>query len=67
MIRTVVVVLAACAYMFFIFTPCYLYAWMTGKSDALYRLGARGCRWAVWLAGIKLEIRGREKMTWGAV
>ena len=65
MIRTVLVVMAAGAYMFFIFTPCYLYAWMTGKSDALYRLGARGCRWAVWLAGIKLEIRGREKIPAG--
>jgi len=65
MIRTVLVVMAAGAYMFWFFTPLYLIAWITRNSDALYRAGARGCRWAVWLAGIKLEIRGREKIPSG--
>jgi len=61
MIRTVVVVLAACAYMFFIFTPCYLYAWMTGKSDALYRLGARGCRWRCGWRASSWKFAGAKK------
>ena len=65
MIRTVFVVMAAGAYMFWVFTPLYLVAWITRNSDALYRAGTRGCRWAVWLAGIKLEIRGREKIPSG--
>ncbi|MBI4164558.1 MAG: 1-acyl-sn-glycerol-3-phosphate acyltransferase [Acidobacteria bacterium] len=62
MIRTAFVVLAACAYLLFVFTPKFFVSLITRKTDALYRAGVRGCRMAVWLAGIRVEVCGREKI-----
>lgn len=62
MIRTVLVVIVSCAYLGFIFTPMFLCSLVTRKTTALYRCGVRGCHMAVRLAGIRLEVRGREKI-----
>ncbi len=65
MIRTAFVALAASAYLFFVFTPMFFVSLVTRRTDSLYRNAIRGCRMAVWLAGIRLEIRGREKIPVG--
>ena len=62
MIRTIVVALASCAYLVFIFAPLFLWSLVTRKTPGLYQCGIRGCRMAVRLAGIKLDVRGKEKI-----
>jgi len=42
--------------------PVVLYALLTGNSDLLYRVGRWGTKMAVWLAGVRLHVRGLEKM-----
>jgi 1-acyl-sn-glycerol-3-phosphate acyltransferase len=65
MIRTAFVVLAASAYLFLVFTPMFFVSLVTRRTETLYRVAIRGCRMAVWLAGIRLEVRGREKIPSG--
>ncbi len=65
MIRTAFVVVAASLYLLLVFTPMFFVSLITRKTDALYRNAIRGCRLTVWLAGIKLEVRGREKIPAG--
>jgi len=62
MIRTVVAVALTFIYILFIGTPLLIYTFITGDAGALYRLGRRGCGFAVWVAGAKLEVVGREKI-----
>jgi len=62
MIRTVVVVTLTLAYLLLVGMPVVIYAIVSGNTDAVYRVGVWGCRWALWLAGVKVEVHGREKV-----
>lgn len=62
MIRSAFVVLGSSAYLLFVFAPMYLVSLLTRQTETLYQVGIRGCRFAVWLAGIKLDVHGREKI-----
>jgi 1-acyl-sn-glycerol-3-phosphate acyltransferase len=62
MIRTVVVVALTLAYLLLMGMPVVIYAIMSGKRDAVFRVGVWGCRWALWLGGVKVEVYGREKV-----
>ncbi len=62
MIRMIVLIIAGLAFLLVYFLPICVYGWITGKTDIVYTEGQRGCRWAVAIAGVRLEIHGREKI-----
>jgi 1-acyl-sn-glycerol-3-phosphate acyltransferase len=43
-------------------TPVVIYAQVSGDSRAVYRVGRWGARMALWLAGVRLEVQGSEKI-----
>lgn len=45
--------------------PLVIYSALTGNSDPLYRFGILGCKLALWLAGVRLEVSGRERIPTG--
>lgn len=50
-----------------VFTPlaaliAFPWTFLTGNADFLYNLAIRGVRAAVWLAGIKVQVEGRERL-----
>ncbi|HUI43729.1 MAG TPA: lysophospholipid acyltransferase family protein [Terriglobia bacterium] len=47
---------------FLLGTPLLLYANLTGDTDIIYRVGVSCARVVVWLAGVRLDVRGREKI-----
>jgi 1-acyl-sn-glycerol-3-phosphate acyltransferase len=65
MIRTAFVTTVTFAYLIFVGAPVLIYAVLSGDSDTLYRVGIWGCRMTLRLAGVKLEIRGQEKIPAG--
>jgi 1-acyl-sn-glycerol-3-phosphate acyltransferase len=62
MIRMVALIIAGLAFLLLYFLPLCVIAWVTGNTDLIYREGQRGCRWALAIAGARLEICGREKI-----
>ena len=62
MIRTALVALAASAYLIFVFTPMFFVSLVTRRTESLYRNAIRGCRMAVWVAGIRLEVSGQGRI-----
>ena len=65
MIRTAWVAFVVFLYLIFVGVPLLLYSVLCGQTDALYRAGRWGCRLALRLAGVKLEIRGTERIPAG--
>jgi 1-acyl-sn-glycerol-3-phosphate acyltransferase len=65
MIRAFVVTLVTFAYVLIVGPPILVHAWLTGNTDFLYREGMRGARLALWLAGVRLEVQGLEKIPAG--
>jgi 1-acyl-sn-glycerol-3-phosphate acyltransferase len=62
MIRAFFVTLVTFAYILIVGPPMLIHAWLTGNTDVLYRVGVRGARMALWLAGVRLEVHGLEKI-----
>jgi 1-acyl-sn-glycerol-3-phosphate acyltransferase len=62
MIRSLFVIAVTFAYILIAGTPCVLYAIFTGNTDLVYRVGVAGARMALWLAGVRLEVRGKENI-----
>jgi len=65
MIRTAFAVTLTIAYILLVGTPLLIYSLISGDPRPLYRTGVRGCRFAVRLAGVRLEVIGREKIPAG--
>ncbi len=65
MVRAVFVTALTFAYTVFVGGPLIIYSLASGNSDALYRVGIWGCRLALWLAGITIEVHGRERIPAG--
>jgi len=65
MIRAVFVCFVTFTYIVVAGVPILIYAWLTKNTDPLYQVGVAGARMALWLAGIRLEVRGREKIPRG--
>jgi 1-acyl-sn-glycerol-3-phosphate acyltransferase len=53
------------AYVLLAGPPVLLYALLRGETDLLYRVGVWGCEMALWLAGVRLEVHGKEKIPTG--
>lgn len=65
MIRSVFVTAITFAYILIVGTPFLIHALLTKHTDTIYRVGVLGCRMALWLAGVRLEVQGREKIPAG--
>lgn len=52
-------------YVWTVGTLFVLHAWLTGRIGPLYRIGWGGARLGLWLAGIRLEVRGLENLPRG--
>src|SRR3989454_8331393 len=65
MIRTLLASLVAFAFIFFLGGPLFLYALLSGDTDPLYWAGLQGTRAALRVAGVRLEVRGRENIPRG--
>jgi 1-acyl-sn-glycerol-3-phosphate acyltransferase len=62
MIRALLVTLVTFVYVLIVGPPILIHAWLTGNTDAIYRQGMRGARLALWLAGVRLEVHGLERI-----
>jgi len=65
MIRAFLVTFITFAYMLVFGPPVVIYAMLTGRGDPIYRTGVLGARLALWLAGVQVEVRGRERIPRG--
>jgi len=65
MIRTVLAVFVALAFIFFLGAPLLIYAVLSGDTDPLYWAGLAGSRAALWTAGVRIEVHGRDKIPAG--
>ncbi|MGH9359707.1 MAG: lysophospholipid acyltransferase family protein, partial [Terriglobia bacterium] len=67
MIRTIFVISFALAYIFLVGVPCLAYTLLTGGTDPIYRAGVLGARLTVRLAGVRLEVHGRQRASIGGI
>lgn len=65
MIRAFFVTFVTGLYILILGPPLLLYMLLTGNSGPVYAAGKRGARMALWLAGVRLEVRGLEKIPRG--
>lgn len=65
MLRTVLAVLVALAYIVFLGGPLLIYAVLTGNTDPVYRAGCAGARATLRAAGVRLRITGLDKIPAG--
>ncbi len=62
MIRACFVTFIISLYVLILGPPLLLYMLLTGNSNPLYSAGKRGARMALWLAGVRLDVSGLEKI-----
>jgi 1-acyl-sn-glycerol-3-phosphate acyltransferase len=65
MIRAFFVTFVTALYILVLGLPFLIHAWLTGNSDTLYQVGILGGRLALWLAGVRLDTHGLEKIPRG--
>ncbi len=65
MIRSIIVTTLTFAYIFVLGIPFLIHALLTRNTDPIYRVGRLGTKLALWLAGVRLEVRGLEKIPAG--
>src|SRR2546426_6820086 len=62
MFRAFFVSLVALSYTLLVGTPFLVHAVLTRNTDTLYRVGRLGTRIVLWLAGVRFEVHGLEKI-----
>jgi 1-acyl-sn-glycerol-3-phosphate acyltransferase len=65
MIRAFLVTFITFAYVLVFGPPVLIYGLLSGNSDPIYRTGVLGARLALWLAGVQLEVQGRDRIPRG--
>lgn len=65
MIRAFLVTLVTFTYVLILGPPVLIYGAFTGNTDPIYKAGMLGARMALWLAGVRLEIQGRDRVPRG--
>jgi 1-acyl-sn-glycerol-3-phosphate acyltransferase len=65
MLRAFLVTFITFAYVLVFGPPVLVYGLLSGNSDPIYRTGVRGARLALWLAGVQLEMQGRDRIPRG--
>jgi 1-acyl-sn-glycerol-3-phosphate acyltransferase len=66
MIRAFVVMVVTFAYVLALGPLVLIYGWLSGNTDPLYQVGRLGARMALWLAGVRLDVQGLEKVPQGS-
>jgi 1-acyl-sn-glycerol-3-phosphate acyltransferase len=67
MLRAIFVTFFALAFTLLVGTPFLVHAVLTRNTNTLYNVGRLGARIVLWLAGVRLEVHGREKIPRRAV
>jgi len=62
MLRATLVTLAVIAYVLILGPPLLIYGALSGNTDPIYKAGMLGARMALWLAGVRLDIHGLERI-----
>ena len=62
MIRAFLVTLVTFTYVLILGPPVLIYSAISGNADPLYKAGIWGARMALWLAGVRLEIHGLDRI-----
>lgn len=62
MARTVLSIVTAVILILVLGVPLLIYAVPSGNTLPLYRAGLFGARVVLWISGVKLDVRGREKI-----
>jgi 1-acyl-sn-glycerol-3-phosphate acyltransferase len=65
MIRSIFVIAVTAAYIVITGIPTITYAILMGNTDPVYRVGVAGARMALWLAGVRLVLQGKDKIPRG--
>ena len=65
MLRAFLVTFITFAYVLVFGPPVLIYGLLSGNSDPIYRTGVLGARLALWLAGVQLEMQGRDRIPRG--
>ena len=65
MIRAFLVTSITFAYVLVLGPPVLIYSLLSGDGEPVYRTGVRGARLALWLAGVQLEVQGRDRIPHG--
>lgn len=65
MIRALFVTSFACAYVLIVGVPYLFYTLLSRDTDPIYRAGVLGAKLTLRLAGITLDVRGRERIPMG--
>jgi len=65
MVRAFLVTLITFAYVLILGPFVLIYFAISGDSDPVYAAGVRGARMALWLAGVRVELSGRERIPHG--
>lgn len=62
MLRTLIIVSAGIVCLLVLGGPLLAYAILTGNTDPLYSAGLFGARLSLWLGGVRMDVRGRERI-----
>jgi 1-acyl-sn-glycerol-3-phosphate acyltransferase len=62
MLRAVLVTLVTAAYVLILGPPLLIYSAVSGNTDPLYKAAMLGARMALRLAGVRLEVKGLERI-----
>lgn len=65
MIRAIIVTLITLTYILAAGFPFLIRALLIKNTDTLYRIGIAGARLALWLSGVRLDVRGLDKIPYG--
>jgi 1-acyl-sn-glycerol-3-phosphate acyltransferase len=65
MIRTLLVYAVVIFFIFILGPPLLLWSVITGSTDTLYSVGVFGARTALFMAGVRIMVAGREKIPVG--
>jgi len=65
MIRATWVTSITFLYLLIFGLPMVIYSWLSGNTDKMYQVGVAGARLSLWLAGVRLELHGMEKIPHG--
>lgn len=65
MVRAFLVTFITFAYVLVLGPPVLIYSLLSGDGEPVYRTGVRGARLALWLAGVQLEVQGRDRIPRG--
>jgi 1-acyl-sn-glycerol-3-phosphate acyltransferase len=65
MLRAFLVTFITFAYVLVFGPPVLIYGLLSGNGDPTYRTGVLGARLALWLAGVHLEVQGRDRIPRG--